>query len=317
MTSTTQRKSRPARLLIVAVQIAFLAAVAFAIRDLGSGSPSTTTTLQRFVGRDRHVAAAMLEAQHLRARWEAAGHGPVGKVVSQVPRPGAKVPQGSTVVLTVARGTRRSVLPDVTRSRAARAQATLRRAGFRVKRRNDPSAVGAAGTVAWTDPAPFSLVAPRVRVTLIVSTGEARPTVPTVRRATVPQAMGLLLPVAERRLLKARLRVVVSERQSTRRAGSVLAQTPRQGARVRRGAVVRVVVARTIPRVGVPSAVGLPERSAATAISSLGLTVAFVDRPVRRRSQLGVVLAQAPRAGVKVKRGSTVTLTVGKPRVHH
>jgi beta-lactam-binding protein with PASTA domain len=314
VTGTTQRtRSRLARLLTVLIQVAFLAAVAIAIRDLGTGSTSATT-LPQLVGRDRQVAGAVLETQHLHAVWKVAGRGPAGKVVSQVPPAGAKVSRGNTVVLTVARSRRRSVLPDVTRLRAARAQTTLRRSGFRVTRRNDPSAAGDAGKVAWTSPAPFSLVAPRARVVLIVSTGASRPTVPQV---TVPHALGALLPVAERRLLRARMKVVVTERQSTRKAGTVLGQTPRPGARVRRGAVVRLVVAAAIPRVGIPLVVGQRERGAATAISSLGLTVAFADRPVRRASQLGVVLAQTPRAGRKVERGSTVTLTVGRPRAHH
>jgi beta-lactam-binding protein with PASTA domain len=310
VSSTTQRtKSRPARLLIVLIQIAFLAAVAFAIRDLGTGSPSGITVPQ-LVGRDRQQAGAIVETQHLHARWKAAAGGRAGRVVRQDPPAGATVSRGHTLILTVARGARRIVLPDVTRQRAPRAQATLRRAGFRVKRRNDPSAAGRARAVAWTSPPPFSLVARRARVLLIVSTGASRP---RVLRATVPRARGALLPVAERRLLRTHLRVVVTERQSTRKAGTVLGQTPHPGTRVRRGAVVRLVVAMPIPRVGVPLVVGRRERPAATAISSLGLAVAFVDRPVRRAPQVGVVLAQSPRAGRKVEPGSKVTLTIGRP----
>jgi beta-lactam-binding protein with PASTA domain len=305
--ATTQHtRSRAARLVIVLIQLAVLAAVVVVVVRYQGTREAEGATVPELVGHNREVAAAILDVEHLRVRWKAVGGGRAGQVVGQVPPAGEEVSRGHTVVVSVARGPQRRLLPDVTRLSATRAHTRLRRAGFRVESREEPSATARAGMVASTTPPPFSRVAPRARVILLVSTGVSREVVPRVR--------GALLPAARRRLLRLRMGVVVTERQSARKVGTVLAQTPRPGARVRRGAVVRLVVATAIPRVRVPRVVGEPQQRAATAISSRGLALAFAGRPVRRAARVGVVVAQAPRAGRRVDRGSKVTLTVGRPK---
>jgi serine/threonine-protein kinase len=292
--------------LLIAVQLAILAVAVVEVHRLTTKSATVTTPLPRLVGHDRAVADGIVRADRLRVRWTTVAGGHPGSVVRQVPLPGAKVSKGQTVTLTVARGPGPSRLPDVTGFSVGKAQATLQRAGLRAQRRQAPSQTIGAGLVASTSPPPFAVVSRGARVVLVASTGAPR--------IAVPKVQGALLPAAERRLMQAGLTFVVANQQARQKPGTVLGQTPRAGARVRRGTVAHLLVATSIPVVAIPGVTGERAERAATAISSLGLAVTFTHRPVDKASQIGLVLAQTPVHGRKVARGSKVMLTLGIQR---
>ncbi|ACU53058.1 serine/threonine protein kinase with PASTA sensor(s) [Acidimicrobium ferrooxidans DSM 10331] len=67
-------------------------------------------------------------------------------------------------------------------------------------------------------------------------------------------------------------------------------------------------VAAPLPRVAVPNVVGSQEQGAAQVLSNLGLQSALSFRAASASS--GTVIAESPRAGTKVQKGSTVDLVV-------
>jgi eukaryotic-like serine/threonine-protein kinase len=64
--------------------------------------------------------------------------------------------------------------------------------------------------------------------------------------------------------------------------------------------------------VQVPGVIGEDEGTATTTLSGAGLSVVVQDQPVGSEDTDGQVLDQHPRAGRSVRRGASVTITVGR-----
>ena len=104
----------------------------------------------------------------------------------------------------------------------------------------------------------------------------------------------------------------VSQDSSTETPGNVHSQDPGSGSQVGRGTTVTLTVARQPQQVSVPNTVGQTQSSAESTLSDAGLSpVVGRTQPVTNQSDDGKVVAQQPSGG-KVKRGSRVTLTVGR-----
>jgi beta-lactam-binding protein with PASTA domain len=123
----------------------------------------------------------------------------------------------------------------------------------------------------------------------------------------VPRVVGLRWQAAERRLRAVGLRVSISTVHVDRPKGTVVAQRPRARSIVRRGALVRLSVAVPVA-VTVPDLVGLSSDEAAARLRALGLTPQVVS--VHSLEVAGTVVAQEPAAGVRVARGTRVTISV-------
>ena len=99
---------------------------------------------------------------------------------------------------------------------------------------------------------------------------------------------------------------------SSETPGTVLSQDPGAGSQAARGATVTITVARQPQQVTVPNTVGQDQSSALSTLADAGLTpIAGGTQPVTNQSQDNKVVAQSPSGG-KVKRGTRVTITVGK-----
>src|SRR5918997_1881515 len=128
---------------------------------------------------------------------------------------------------------------------------------------------------------------------------------------SVPFVEGQRWPDARRNIREAGLRAVQVKRpHDTVAVGIVFRQTPDPGERVPRGNAVRVVVSSGKPRVAVPDVLGAREADALDTIRAAGLVPdphdIFSDQPA------GTVIAQEPRGGTNIVRGSTVRINISK-----
>jgi serine/threonine-protein kinase len=141
-------------------------------------------------------------------------------------------------------------------------------------------------------------------VTLIVSSGR--------ELLAVPQVTGLDVEDARSTLEGSGFAVSVKEQEDAQQdPGPVLALAPGAGERARKGPTVTLTVAKEPSQVDLPDVTGLDESDATDQLSGAGFRVRLDSKPVDTPDQDGVVLDQKPGPG-KAKRGSRVTLTIGR-----
>jgi len=196
-------------------------------------------------------------------------------------------------------------VPDVLRDDEAAATRALTAAGFEVE--IDPAGrhdeVVPVGRVVDQDPDPDSRVRRGAVVTLVLSLGPDRRTVPDVAGQDVAAATAALaaldLPAGP-----------TVEEFSSQPKGTVLRTEPAAGASVRPDTPVTLVVSKGLEMLPVPSVVGRPRAEAAAALEDAGFATA-VREVFSDSVPKGVVAAQEPREGT-APRGATITLTVSK-----
>jgi eukaryotic-like serine/threonine-protein kinase len=128
---------------------------------------------------------------------------------------------------------------------------------------------------------------------------------------SVPFVEGQKRPQAVKNIRDAGLKPVVVQRShETVLLGIVFDQNPDAGERVPKGNAVRIFVSTGKPRVDVPHVLGAREADALVTIRAAGLVPdphdIFSDQPT------GTVIAQDPKSGTSVVRGSTVRVNISK-----
>nr|WP_294690919.1 Stk1 family PASTA domain-containing Ser/Thr kinase [uncultured Friedmanniella sp.] len=107
------------------------------------------------------------------------------------------------------------------------------------------------------------------------------------------------------------LRVAQAYSESVPR-GSVISTEPGPGAKILDGGQIDAVVSRGPERYPVPTVVGLTRAAATAAVVNARLEVGRVTEAWSSSAPIGTVLAADPSAGVSVKPGAAVELTVSK-----
>jgi serine/threonine-protein kinase len=181
------------------------------------------------------------------------------------------------------------------------AQLLLHQQGLQTHVVEASSETVAQGLVISQNPSPGDRVAKSTIVTLTVSTG--------IPKTTVPALANLPLAQAETELENAQLKADVHHvTSSTVPEGSVTATDPGKGVTVPVDSIVRVNVSSGPKTNGVPSVVGDQYASAASALEGAGFKPARSD--VANAAPAGQVVSQNPGAGVSAPVGSTVTVSV-------
>jgi eukaryotic-like serine/threonine-protein kinase len=225
-----------------------------------------------------------------------------GTVIGQDPGPGVEVEEGATVQLVVSDGPGVARIPDVRGEGRNAARRALTRLGFMVREREEASSEVGENRVVETTPAAGTELERGETVTLVVSSGAPR--------VLVPGVVGQERAAAERTLRERGLEVAVREQESQdREPGTVLAQDPPAGRRVREGATVTLTVAAEPADVEVPDVTGRSQAEATEALSGAGFTVRVTEQEVDSPDQDGVVLSQSPTG--RRPRGARVTIVVG------
>jgi serine/threonine-protein kinase len=140
-------------------------------------------------------------------------------------------------------------------------------------------------------------------VTVIVSKGKEPIEVPSVVGLTEDEATSLL--DAEN------FRTTVKDVESTKPAGTVLTQTPAGSTKAPKNSIVKLTVAKEPESATVPDVVGRTQANALNTISAQGFEARVVVGNALTPADDGKVIAQAPSPGQKLKKGQTVTITVG------
>ena len=181
------------------------------------------------------------------------------------------------------------------------AETLLHAQGLQTHTVGAPSSTIAATLVISQNPSPGDRVVKDTIVTLTVSTGAPKTTVPALANLPLAQAETTL----ENQGLKWTTFNVTS---STVEPGSVTASSPGKGTLVLVGSTVRLNVSTGPKTVGVPSVVGEQYASAESALKGAGFKVTRSD--VANAAPVDQVVAQSPGAGSAASPGSTITLSV-------
>lgn len=293
-------RRRSILIALVAVLVVALVATGGWLFTLG---PLGETSVPNVVGRPQGAAISMIRSHNLdtAVKQSYSESVPAGNVIASSPRPGVQVRKTGKVTLTVSRGPERHAVPDVRGKTQAQAEAALTGAKLRlgnVTQAYDETVP--AGQVVSSSPAATAVLKRNTTVALTISKGREPIAVPTVTGQTVAAATGALQKLG--------FTVVASAQQfsDTVPQGDVISQTPADGTGFR-GDTVTLIVSKGPLLITVPDVTGQPTQKAQAALEALGLKVT-----VRRYfgGLFNTVRATDPGKGQKVRRGSTVTLSV-------
>jgi eukaryotic-like serine/threonine-protein kinase len=159
-----------------------------------------------------------------------------------------------------------------------------------------------AGFVFAQEPKFGEKVDPGSTVDIHVSTGPPQTEVPDVVGQTRDEAVAALA--------RADLDAKIVEVYSDKDTGTVTAQNPKGGEKVKVGTRVQINVSRGVRPLTVPSVVGQPYEQAESALEGAGFKV--VRQNVDSDQPAGTVVDQNPGSGASAPAGTTVTLSVSK-----
>jgi eukaryotic-like serine/threonine-protein kinase len=202
-----------------------------------------------------------------------------------------------------------SAVPSVVGLLYDDAAARLSAAGFKAKTGESlhhPTAP--KSSVLAQNPAPGVKALKGNEITLDVSLG--------ARKGTVPNVLGMTRDAATNALEDAGFDVPkeYTERLDSRPRGEVIAATPRVGATVLLPSSVRLTISAGPDAVGVPSLIGMPVEDALAILGQLGLTAGTTRTDSSSTQPEGFVSAQRPAANTPAAPGTSVSLTVSRPR---
>jgi serine/threonine-protein kinase len=226
-----------------------------------------------------------------------------GLVISTDPDAGQQADKGSTVNLVLSSGPATSAVPDVKGESQEQAQGELEDAGFVVSQvKPTPSDDVEKDQAIGTLPKAGTQLAKGARLTLLMSTGPKAQAMPSVIGQDYEAAKSML---------EEKYGVIVSkdEVDSPQPAGVVTAQTPEEGADIKKGD--RVTLSVSSGRNAVPDVMGETEAQATDHLEKAGFVANVVEQPTDDPNEDGLVLDEDPPAGGVHDVGSGVTITVG------
>ncbi len=263
---------------------------------LGGGKQVTVPTV---VGADQANAEARLRQDGFKTdSTPKTSDRPAGEVIGQDPSGGSKAKKGSTVELTVSSGPSQVGVPQVVGLTLQSAQGRLQRAGLKSSVREEASDTVPKGRVISATPPEGEKVDKGSEVALVVSTG--------AEQVDLPDETGKSFDEASSELEAAGFKVTRKDQETADKdPGTVLSQSPKGGGQAPKGSPVTLTVAKE------PSQTGEDQGDAIARLSAAGFEIQRKEKDVDSPEGDGVVVEQDPASG-KAKKGSTVTIVVGK-----
>jgi eukaryotic-like serine/threonine-protein kinase len=230
-----------------------------------------------------------------------------GTVLAQTPKGNTRADKGSTVTLKVSKGPGTVHIPSVQGESKALAEKTLTGYGLKVARTESvSSSTWAKGKATGTDPSAGRAVPSGQKVTLLISSGAPRKTVPDVKGQNASAATATLKADG----FHVNIARVVDGSVA---AGEVLNQTPAGDTSAAPGSTVTITVAKAPAQGTVPSVTGDPTADAISALSAAGFTNYHERfRTVTHPQRAGIVLAQSPAGGSRQPKSTTVVIVIGR-----
>jgi eukaryotic-like serine/threonine-protein kinase len=229
---------------------------------------------------------------------------PQGSVISTDPKAGEKADKGSTVRVVVSSGPGTAEVPSVDGLTRSQARARLRRLGFGIEERRESSDTVPAGKAIRTSPPANTRLEKGSQVILLISTG--------VEQVEVPDVTGQSFDQASKELTDRGFKVNRNDQVTDNEdPGTVLKQSPGANQKIDKGSTITLAVAKQPQDAEVTDVTGETQEDAVRRLSQDGFEINIVEQQVDSQEGDGIVIQQDP-AGGKHKRGSTVTLTVGK-----
>ncbi len=192
-------------------------------------------------------------------------------------------------------------VPNVVGLKEAAAVSLIQEHGLEPEVQRTANAEVEKGRVFDQNPNPGNRIQKGDRVTLLVSTGPPK--------TSVPDVVGMDYADAVQALDDASLNAKKNEVFSQKPVGQVIAQDPPAGDRVVEGTEIVLDVSRGTKQVAVPSVVGLSGDDATTTLQQAGFEVSSTSAPSDSTPE-GIVSDQSPDGGTQAPKGSTVTITV-------
>jgi serine/threonine-protein kinase len=223
-------------------------------------------------------------------------------VIESVPAGGGRVEQGGVVKLILSKGPERYLIPMVKGLTPEAAQAAISKFPLKLAANIEVfDATIPSGFVISAEPPSGTKVKRDITVTLTVSKG--------IEQVALASYLGKGGEQALNELTDAGFKVVSTYAFSeTKLAGEVISQTPAGGSTANKGGTVTIVISKGTEFAYIPNIFSIDEAKAVKALQDLGLKV--VVKKIGKKS-VKKVTNIVPKVGTKVKRGSSVTITVG------
>lgn len=193
--------------------------------------------VENYVGMTYDAALASIgEDLQVERKTEASSSYEAGYVIRQSLESDQDVEQGTTIVLTVSTGESKVEVPDVRGYSQKSATKILSDQGFKVSVSTKFSSSVKEGDVISQSPGAGNMLARGAKVTITVSKGEDKVTVPEVGLKTLEDA--------KEALSAAGLKLIVSSQKynDTVPEGCIISQSPKAGKKVTKGTGIGVVV---------------------------------------------------------------------------
>ncbi len=235
-----------------------------------------------------------------------------GIVSKQMTGKGTSVKKGTKIQVWVSTGLEGEeiTIPDVSGRSEEEAKETLIAKGFKkanisVEQKQSDSVD--TGLVISTTPEADAKAAEDTKITIYVSTGAGK--------VTVPNLVGKSQEEAESALSEAGLNGSASEEYSDTEAGKVISQEIDSGEKVDKGTTVSYVVSKgkkPEEKVTMPPVVGVYQSRAESLLRAAGLSVGKVTSEYSDTDAEGVVISASFNEGDKLNPGTVVNLVVSK-----
>lgn len=236
---------------------------------------------------------------------------PEGKVIKTNPEAKAIVQKGREVVLYISTGGRKIKMKDYTDMEYNEAVEALVKLDFKeskIKKKEEYSDTVEKGKIISQTPEANSEVTPdKTSVKFVVSKGAKPIKISDYVGMTINEA---LLDLANNGINESQVKQ--TQQESDKEAGTILSQTPSAGSSVTPGnTMINFVVSSGPNEVSVPDFTGMSKSEVQSAAKEAGLTVNF-EEDYDTQVPAGQVIRSNPSAGEKVKKNSSVTVTLSK-----
>jgi len=302
-TAETKRKpsSRVKRNRSIAALLAVLIGAFLWYSFLGPGSRVVVPSL---AGMSVKQATSELEDLGLAiqvATEEFSEEIPEGKIISSDPAGGGRIEPTGTVDVTVSKGKERYDVPNLAGLTRDAAQSLLtKRKLVMGETIEEFSSEIPKGYIIRTSPKVGERVKRDTTVDLVISAGIEQIALSDYKGKSGEQALNELSDAG----FEVTTRYVFNEDLPV---GAVISQSPAAG-QADKGSTITLVVSKGSEFVFIPNLFGVAESKAVSTLKSLELKVSVKKVGTKK---VKVVTNIAPKVGSKVKRGSTVTVTVG------